>query len=71
MTAVNLFMFAGGFVLQWALGIMVEWSARATGQATPASYGAMFLVTAALGVLALAWFLPGLRRWQADLHRPG
>ncbi len=67
-TAVNLFMFAGGFVLQWALGIMIEWSAPPLGQAAPASYGAMFLVTAGLGVLALASFLPGQRQWQADMR---
>lgn len=66
-TAINLFMFSGGFVLQWALGVMVEWSAAADGRAAPASYGTMFHVTAGLGVLALGWFLTGLRQWQQDM----
>ena len=48
-TALNLFMFAGGFALQWGLGAIVE---------TAPSLGYVFASTAALGAVALAAFLP-------------
>ena len=66
-TAVNLFMFGGGFVLQWALGVMIDLAGgTGTGAASPGAYGAMFLTTAALGAAALAVFLPGLPAWRRE-----
>lgn len=52
-TAVNLFMFAGGFALQWGLGAWLE--------AGLGGYGSLFALSAALGAAALVVFLPELR----------
>lgn len=55
-TAVNLFMFLGGFGLQWALGWWLE-----VGPGDAAAYGRLFLATALLAAFALLVFLPELR----------
>lgn len=68
-TAVNLFMFGGGFVLQWALGVMAEWTVPSGGQPNPGAYGAMFFVTAGIGLAALVWFLPSLPAWRRDIEK--
>jgi predicted MFS family arabinose efflux permease len=56
-TAVNLFMFAGGFALQWGLGVWLE--------AGVGGHGSLFAFTAALGVVATLAFLPEIRRRPA------
>jgi predicted MFS family arabinose efflux permease len=56
-TAVNLFMFAGGFGLQAGLGVWLD--------AGPGGHGSLFAVTAGLGALAWLAFLPDA------LSRPG
>ena len=53
-TAVNLFMFGGGFVLQTGIGLGL--------QATGAPHAAAFAVTAVLAAAALVAFLPWARR---------
>lgn len=52
-TAVNLFMFSGGFAVQWGLGVWLD--------AGLGGYGSLFAVTAALNAAALLWFLPEIR----------
>jgi predicted MFS family arabinose efflux permease len=56
-TALNLFMFAGGFALQGGLGLLLD--------ASPGGHGTLFAVTAGLGAIAWAAFLPDA------LSRPG
>lgn len=56
-TAVNLFMFAGGFALQWGLGVWLD--------AGVGGHGSLFAFTAALGVAATLAFLPEVRRRTA------
>lgn len=56
-TALNLFMFAGGFALQSGLGIWLD--------AGPGGHGSLFAVTAVLGGIAWLAFLPDV------LSRPG
>ena len=70
-TAVNLFMFGGGFALQSSLGLMIEMATPAEGSAPDRAYGAMFLATAALGATALLAFLPTVRAWQRDASDAG
>jgi len=55
-TAVNLFMFVGGFALQWGLGAWLE--------AGMGGYGSTFALTAALGAAATALFLPEAMRMR-------
>lgn len=52
-SAANLFMFAGGFALQWGLGAWLE--------AGLGGYGSLFAITALLGAAALLCFVPELR----------
>ena len=56
-TALNLFMFAGGFAIQWGLGAWLE--------AGLGGYGSLFAWTAALGAIALVAFLPEAFRRSA------
>lgn len=49
-TALNLFMFAGGFAIQWGLGAWLE--------THPGAYGSLFIWTGAASAVALAAFLP-------------
>lgn len=60
-TAANLFMFAGGFALQWGLGAWLE--------AGLGGYGSLFAITALLSALALLLFVPELRD-EARARRP-
>lgn len=62
-TAINLFMFLGGFVVQAGLGLLVGVLAMTTeGRAPAGAYAAAFLATAVLGAAALIGYLPLLRR---------
>lgn len=61
-TAINLFMFLGGFALQWGIGAVVGRLARA---GEPAAYAAALALSAALCTLALAIYLPTLSRRAA------
>jgi predicted MFS family arabinose efflux permease len=56
-TAVNLFMFAGGFLLQWGLGVWLD--------AGLGGYGSLFALSAGLAAAATVAFLPELRRRAA------
>jgi MFS family permease len=64
-TAINLFMFLGGFVLQWGIGVVVGSFPPVAGHAPTAAYGGALLATAALCTVALAVYLPTLRRTRA------
>ncbi|NBC96776.1 MAG: MFS transporter, partial [Deinococcus-Thermus bacterium] len=57
-TAVNLFMFAGGFGLQWGMGVWLD--------AGLGGHGSLFALSAALAAAATLAFLPELRRRPAD-----
>jgi predicted MFS family arabinose efflux permease len=66
-SAINLFMFLGGFVLQWGIGAVVQALATASGgtpgKGTPAgAYGTVLLLSAGLCAVALLVYLPTLRR---------
>jgi len=68
-TAVNLFFFSGGFLLQWGSGIMIgRFPLTPGGGHPPQAYGFIFLPTAGLCLLALINYLPllsGRRQSQA------
>lgn len=69
-TFINLFMFLGGFALQWAIGNVVDAGAAAQdGGALVAAYRNAWLATAALVLVALAFYLPTWRR-RAPRTRP-
>ncbi|MDZ7706463.1 MAG: MFS transporter [Trueperaceae bacterium] len=57
-TAVNLFMFTGGFALQWGLGLWLD--------AGIGGHGSLFALTAAMGVVAVAAFVPEMRRASSE-----
>jgi len=59
-TAINLFMFLGGFALQWGIGVVIEWLSPTGGGAATGAYTAALLVSAALCALALLAYLPTL-----------
>jgi len=62
-TAINLFLFAGGFALQWGLGVWLD--------AGLGGFGSLFALTATLGVAAVLVFLPdALGASRRLLNRP-
>lgn len=63
-TAVNLFMFLGGFALQWGIGVVIARLAPAAGAAgaPPGAYAAALLATATLCGVALLLYLPARAR---------
>jgi len=62
-TFVNLFMFLGGFALQWAIGLVVGAGAATHDAASlVAAYRNAWLATSGLVVVALGFYLPLLRR---------
>ncbi|MFO7545244.1 MAG: MFS transporter [Trueperaceae bacterium] len=62
-TFVNLFMFLGGFALQWAIGVVVGAGAATTdGASLVVAYRYAWLATSALVLVALAFYLPLLRK---------
>lgn len=58
-TSINLFMFLGGFALQWAIG---EVLAAGAGAAPAVGYRNAWLATSTLVLVALAFYLPLARR---------
>jgi predicted MFS family arabinose efflux permease len=54
-TAYNVVMFAGGFVLQWAIGALIQ-ALLDGGMAKPLAYQVSFAALLATQVMALAWF---------------
>lgn len=60
-TSINLLVFLGGFVLQWAMGAVInQWDPPLPGQYDPAGYRAAFLMVLGLQALGLAWFFISL-----------
>lgn len=59
-TAINLFMFLGGFAIQWGIGVVV--GAAGGGGDPAAGFRAGLWSTAALGAVALALYLPTVPR---------
>ena len=64
-TAINLFMFLGGFVLQWGIGNVVNALAPAGGSASAGAFAAALALSATLCAAALLVYLPTLRRPRA------
>lgn len=62
-TALNTFGFGGIFVLQWCMGIVISAFPRTTTGVYPAeAYGAAFILTLILTILALAWYIFPMRQ---------
>jgi predicted MFS family arabinose efflux permease len=56
-TGINLLVFVAAFVLQWAIGVVINlWETGAAGQYHPSGYRAGFLLIFGLQMTALAWF---------------
>ena len=56
LSAFNLVVFSGVFVVQWGIGLLID-AAAALGLGTVASFQAAFAVYAVASVLAYAWFM--------------
>jgi predicted MFS family arabinose efflux permease len=61
-TAMNFLLFVGTFVIQWAIGAVINLWPAAHGRYDPRGYLAAFGLCAALQGVALAWFLLAERR---------
>jgi MFS family permease len=60
-TSINLLVFLCGFVLQWAMGTVInQWDPPLPGHYDPAGYRTAFLMVLGLQVLGLAWFFISL-----------
>lgn len=65
-TAFNLMMFAGSFITQWGLGVIVDLVRVATGATTASGLRLAFLTMLAINIAAFAWFLRGWRRFAVQ-----
>ena len=63
-TSINLLVFIAAFILQWAVGAVINlWEVSATGNYHPSGYQAGFLAILGLQVIGLAWCLfPGIKK---------
>ena len=61
-TALNLFVFGGGFVAQWGIGLVVDAARAALGVDAAGGLRVAFSLVLALDVLTYAWFAWGWRR---------
>ncbi len=61
-TAINLFMFGGGFVVQWGIGNVVTGLTTAGNLGAAGAYAAALAFSAALCIAALLVYLPMVRR---------
>lgn len=59
-TGVNFFGMAGAMVVQWLMGVLIE--AGSAGEGVAGGYRLAFLMTAALGVVAVGLYVPVARR---------
>lgn len=56
-TSINLLVFIAAFILQWAIGAVINlWEVSAQGSYHPSGYRAGFLMILGLQVIGLAWF---------------
>ncbi len=63
-TAINLVVFVTAFIMQWAMGAVINlWPATAHGYATQ-GYQAAFVTCLILQVLSLVWYLVSARKYQ-------
>jgi sugar phosphate permease len=62
-TAFNLMMFAGSFILQWGLGVIVDLARVIAGATTAGGLRFAFLTMLAINIATFAWFLRGWRRF--------
>jgi MFS family permease len=72
-TAVNLMMFAGSFVTQWGIGLVVDVARALSGLDTASGLRLAFAIILALDALTFAWFVRGWSRYGSatahDKHR--
>ena len=61
-TAINLFMFGGGFAVQWGIGTVVSALTSPGGAGAVGAYATALALSAALCAAALLVYLPTLRR---------
>ena len=64
-TALNLLMFAGGFAVQWGVGIVADFAMSAPGATRASGLRQAFMLMMVLDVAALAWFFRGWKRFAA------
>ena len=67
-TALNLLIFASGFVAQWGIGLVVDAARAGFGLDTAGGLKAAFALVLALDVLTYAWFALGWRRHAPYAH---
>jgi hypothetical protein len=63
-TALNLMMFAGGFAMQWGVGIVVEFAFAWLGAPRDTGLRYAFVLLVVLDVAALAWLFHGWKRFS-------
>ena len=62
-SALNLFGFAGTFILQWVMGIVIgSFGANGVGQYPPAAYTTVLLIVAVTNAIGLAFYYPIIRQ---------
>jgi hypothetical protein len=68
-TALNLVVFAGGFVVQWGLGVVID-AAVARGLSRAAGHRIGFGILLGLGAASLAWAWTGRRAFAPPDGEP-
>jgi MFS family permease len=63
-TALNLLMFAGGFAVQWGVGVVVDVAMSAFGATRAFGLRQAFVLMFVLDVATLAWFFRGWKRFS-------
>ncbi|MEM8863263.1 MAG: MFS transporter, partial [Chloroflexota bacterium] len=68
-TAINLFGFAGTFLLQWLMGVIIgSFTADTLGAYPPSAYMTVLMVTAVCNAIAVYRYLPLSRQDSQDLQ---
>ncbi len=72
-TSINLLVFVAAFILQWAIGAIIQlWEIGADGGYHPSGYRAAFLSALCLQTIGLIWFLiSGCRKTTGNTPPPG
>lgn len=72
-TGINLLVFIAAFILQWAIGAVINlWETNAAGNYHPSGYQAGFVTVIGLQAAGLAWFFfCGVKHTTSSDHLPG
>ena len=65
-TALNLLMFAGGFAVQWGVGVVVDLAVSTSAATRASGLRLAFALMLALHIVTLAWFFLGWKRFSID-----